>query len=52
MEVLAPVMRQDASGLFGDSEKIEIRCPRCAARHAITCEAMEAFVAKAPEKKS
>ena len=49
---LAPVMREDASGLFGDSEKIEIRCPRCAARHAITREAMEAFVAKAPEKKS
>jgi molecular chaperone Hsp33 len=48
MEVLAPVMRQDASGLFGDEEKIEIRCPRCAARHAITREAMEAFVAKEP----
>lgn len=48
MEVLAPVMRQDASGLFGDGEKIEIRCPRCAARHAITREAMEAFVAKKP----
>jgi molecular chaperone Hsp33 len=50
MEVLAPVMRQDASGLFGDGDKIEIRCPRCAARHAITREAMEAFVAKTPEK--
>jgi molecular chaperone Hsp33 len=46
MEVLAPVMRQDAAGLFGDGEKIEIRCPRCAARHAITREAMEAFIAK------
>jgi molecular chaperone Hsp33 len=46
LEVLAPVMRQDPAGLFGDEEKIEIRCPRCAARHAITREAMEAFVAK------
>ncbi len=46
MEVLAPVMRQDAEGLFGDGQKIEIRCPRCAARHAITREAMEAFVAR------
>ena len=46
LEVLAPVFRQDAEGLFGADEKIEIRCPRCAARHAITREAMEAFVAK------
>lgn len=45
LEVLAPVFRQDAAGLFGDDEKIEIRCPRCAARHAVTREAMEAFVA-------
>jgi molecular chaperone Hsp33 len=48
MEVLEPVMRQDPTGLFGEDEKIEIRCPRCAARHAITREAMEAFVAKKP----
>jgi molecular chaperone Hsp33 len=48
MEVLSPVMRQDPVGLFGESEKVEIRCPRCAARHAITREAMEAFVAKKP----
>lgn len=45
LEVLAPVFRQDADGLFADDEKIEIRCPRCAARHAITREAMEAFIA-------
>jgi molecular chaperone Hsp33 len=47
MEVLAPVMRQDPEGLFGDEEKIEIRCPRCAARHLITREALEAFLVKA-----
>jgi len=46
LEVLAPTMKQDPQGLFGDDEKIEIRCPRCGARYAITREAMEAFVAK------
>lgn len=45
MEVLAPTMRQNPSELFGDDERLEIRCPRCGARHAITREAMEAFVA-------
>ena len=48
MEVLAPTMRQDPRELFGDDEKLEIRCPRCGARHAITREAMEAFVAPRP----
>lgn len=47
LEVLAPTMRQDPEGLFGGDEKIEIRCPRCGARYAITREALEAFVAKA-----
>lgn len=47
MEVLAPTMKADAAGLFGDDDKIEIRCPRCGARHVITREAMEAFVAAA-----
>jgi molecular chaperone Hsp33 len=46
LEVLAPTMKQDPEGLFGDQEKIEIRCPRCGARYAITREAMEAFVAE------
>jgi hypothetical protein len=48
MEVLAPAMRQDAEGLFGGEAKIEIRCPRCAGRHTITREALEAFVAGTP----
>ncbi len=47
MEVLAPTMRQDPEALFGDEPKLEIRCPRCAARHAVTREAMEAFIANA-----
>ncbi|WP_068770727.1 Hsp33 family molecular chaperone HslO [Termitidicoccus mucosus] len=46
MEVLAPTMREDPEGLFGGEVKIEIRCPRCGARHVITREAMEAFVAE------
>ena len=46
LQVLAPVFKQDAEGLFGADEEIEIRCPRCAARHAITRETMEAFVAE------
>ena len=46
MEVLAPTMRQDPRELFGDEPKLEIRCPRCGARHTITREAMEAFVAE------
>ena len=45
MEVLAPAMRNDPASLFEDEQKIEIRCPRCAGRHTITREAMEAFVA-------
>jgi molecular chaperone Hsp33 len=47
MEVLAPTMKHDPEALFGGDAKIEIRCPRCGARHAITREALEAFVAKA-----
>ncbi|HVS54428.1 MAG TPA: Hsp33 family molecular chaperone HslO [Opitutaceae bacterium] len=45
MEVLAPTMKEDPEGLFAGDAKIEIRCPRCAARHTITREALEAFVA-------
>lgn len=44
-EILAPTMRQDPEALFGGDQVIEIRCPRCGGRHAITREAMEAFVA-------
>ncbi len=51
MEVLAPTMRTDPEGLFGGGTKIEIRCPRCGARHVITREALEAFVAEMNAKK-
>lgn len=46
MEVLAPAMKQDPEELFGGEPKIEIRCPRCAARHTVTREALEAFIAE------
>jgi hypothetical protein len=48
MEVLAPTMRQDPAGLFGEDAVLTIQCPRCAAHHAITREALEAFVAANP----
>jgi Hsp33 protein len=48
LEVLAPVMRNDPEGLFEDAAVITIQCPRCAARHAVTREALEAFVAAHP----
>ena len=46
MEVLAPVMRQDPAALFGDDPKLEMRCPRCGARHTVTREALEAFLVR------
>ena len=46
LEVLAPAFRTSPDELFEGDEKIEIRCPRCGARHAITREALEAFVAR------
>ena len=45
LEVLAPVMKTDPDGLFEDAPVITIQCPRCAARHAVTREALEAYLA-------
>jgi molecular chaperone Hsp33 len=45
LSVLAPVMRMDAEGLFGGESLVRIGCPRCGARHTITRESLEAFVA-------
>ena len=42
--VLASVMRTDPEGLFGDEAILRMSCPRCGARHAITREALEAYV--------
>lgn len=45
LQVLSPVFRSDGDALFGDQATLEIRCPRCSARHLVTREAMEAFAA-------
>ncbi len=49
MQVLASPYRSDADALFENDPKIEIRCPRCSARHSITREAMEAYMVTHPE---
>ena len=46
--VLAPAMRDDPAGLFGSDNSIQVNCPRCAARHLITREALEAYLAQHP----
>ncbi|HWA08956.1 MAG TPA: Hsp33 family molecular chaperone HslO [Opitutaceae bacterium] len=48
LEVLAAPMRQDPEALFEGDPKLEIRCPRCGARHVITREALETFVSADP----
>lgn len=47
---IAPAFRADAEGLFGDSETIRVECPRCAAGHTLTREAMEACLAESKDK--
>jgi molecular chaperone Hsp33 len=44
---IAPAFRADPAGLFGDGETIRVECPRCAAVHTLTREAMEAHLARA-----
>lgn len=46
--VLASAMVQDADGLFGGEETLQVQCPRCAARYLVTREALEAYVARNP----
>lgn len=47
LAALAPAARGGLAGLFGDDELIQVQCPRCAAAHRITREAMEAWLAAA-----
>ena len=44
--ILAPIMRSDPAGLFGEESVIRISCPRCGALHTITRESLEAYVAE------
>ncbi len=41
--------RADLGALFGGGELIHVQCPRCAASHAVTREAMEAHLANSPK---
>lgn len=43
---LAPMARTDIQDLFGGSETIHVQCPRCAAKHSLTRETMEAYLAQ------
>jgi molecular chaperone Hsp33 len=52
LSVLAPAMRKDPASLFGEAQSIQVNCPRCAARHVVTREAMEAYLAQHPAKAS
>jgi len=49
MGALAPAAREGLGELFGEQESIHVQCPRCAAMHIITREAMEAFLASAKQ---
>ena len=48
LDVLAPVMKSDPVSLFDDTNALTMQCPRCAAKHVVTREALEAHVAKHP----
>lgn len=46
LAALAPAARTNPDEVFGVDEVIHIQCPRCAALHTITREAMEAYLAQ------
>ena len=48
LRVLAPVARRNPADIFGDDPTAQVSCPRCAAKHIITREAMEAYLAQNP----
>jgi molecular chaperone Hsp33 len=45
LALVAPMAKIDADDLFGGAETISVTCPRCGARHHVTREAVEAFLA-------
>jgi len=45
---IAPAFRSDPDGVFGEGESIRVQCPRCAAAHILTREALEAYLAQTP----
>ena len=46
LRVLGPTMKQDPDGLFAGDDSLRLNCPRCGARHLVTREALEAFIAE------
>ncbi|MBI2497675.1 MAG: disulfide bond chaperone [Opitutae bacterium] len=52
LTAIAPAFRADPEGLFGDGETIRVECPRCAAAHTLTREAMEACLARSGKASS
>ena len=52
MRVLAPQMRANADELFAGEEILQVQCPRCAARYALTREAMGAWMCEEAKKQS
>ncbi len=46
LTAIAPAFRADPAGVFGEGETIRVECPRCAAAHTLTKEAMEACLAR------
>lgn len=46
LDVLVPVMKMDASGLFGDESAIRISCPRCGLKYVVTRETLEAHASR------
>ena len=49
LTAIAPAFRANPEGLFGEGETIRVECPRCAAAHTLTREAMEACLARSPK---
>ncbi|MFT3830221.1 MAG: Hsp33 family molecular chaperone HslO [Opitutaceae bacterium] len=49
LRVLAQVARKHPEEIFGDDASAQVSCPRCGAKHVITREAMEAYLASHPE---
>jgi molecular chaperone Hsp33 len=50
LAMLAPVMRKQPDELFQGEEIIRVHCPRCGARHTITRESLEAYLATEKNK--
>lgn len=49
LRVLAQVARKNPEDIFGADPSAQVSCPRCGAKHVITRETMEAYLAQHPE---